>query len=295
MPDAVGCAFLYLETALHVGTSQQGYAIDLPIERDASGAPVIPANTLRGSVLATARKRRDKDEITWAFGSPPGSDMEKEGVLTFNPCQILLFPVRTYKGVFAWITSPQWLSAWQTAVGECGREGSMVSVPEPGDHEAVVAPQAPVLTESRTLIIEDFSFPVREAAEVAALGEWFGRHAMPQDSSYQFFRERLQNALVVLPDDVCRFLLRHRVPVTRRVAINPQTGVAEEGALWTEEFLPSETLFHTLIGTENRDTPPPVPVNGVSWLKQLELKHLQVGANRTLGDGFVRWTWLNGG
>jgi hypothetical protein len=33
-------------------------------------------------------------------------------------------------------------------------------------------------------------------------------------------------------------------------------------------------------------------VNGVSWLKQLEITRLQIGANRTLGGGLVRWVWI---
>lgn len=295
MPDAVECAFLYVETALHAGTAQPGYAIDLPIQRDPSGIPLIPTSTLRGSVLASARSLREKDEIAWAFGSPPGSDAEQEGVLTFSPARILLYPVRTYKDVFAWITSPQLLSAWRAAMTECGGDVSTSSIPEPGEHEAMVAPQAPVLAESQTLVIEDFSFPARQAPEVVALGEWFAQHAMPSDPSYQFFRNRMQSTLVVLPNEACHFLLQHRIPVTRRVAINPETGTAEEGAFWIEESLPSESLLYTLVGTENRGTPPPVPVNGVQWLKQLGLTHIQMGANRTLGGGFARWTWFDGG
>jgi CRISPR-associated protein Cmr4 len=147
----------------------------------------------------------------------------------------------------------------------------------------------------QTVIIEDFSFPARPADEVAAWGEWFAHKALPQDAACAFFRERLSVGIILLPDDGCRFLLRHRVPITRRTALDPHTGTVQEGALWTEEFLPSETLLYTFVGTEDRGSVPPVPISGVSWLKRLDLTRLQVGANRTLGGGLVRWTWLNGG
>jgi CRISPR-associated protein Cmr4 len=295
MPDAADGVFLYLETALHAGTGERGRVADLPIARDGSGRPILPASTLRGSVLAAAKKFRPRDEIAWAFGSPPGSETQNEGVLVFHLAGLLLFPVRTYKGVFAWITSPEWLSDCRTAAEGYGLQLSLPSVPQPAEHEALVAPQSPGLTGQGTLVIEDFSFPVREADEVSALGSWLAGRGVPQDPLYGFFRERLGRAIAVLPDEACRFLLQHRIPVTRRVAIDPQTGTAREGAMWSEEFLPSETLLYTFVGTEDRGHPPPSPVNGVNWLKRLELTRLQVGANRTLGGGLVRWTWLEGG
>jgi CRISPR-associated protein Cmr4 len=295
MPDAAGGVFLYVETALHAGMSQPGHVVDLPIQRDESGIPTVPGSTLRASVLSAAKKLRERDEILWAFGSPPGSEPDNPGVLTFNPSRPLLFPVRTYKGVFAWITSPKLLSASRAAAEQYGLKLAIPSVPQPGEHEAVVAKQAPSLTDHQKLIIEDFSFPAREAEEIAALGEWFARNAMPQDATYGYFRDRLAQGIAVLPDDACDFVLQHRVPITRRVTIDPKTGAVKEGALWTEESLPSETLLYTSVVTEDRGHPPPVPFHGVSWLKRLELRRLQVGANRTLGGGLVRWTWLNGG
>jgi CRISPR-associated protein Cmr4 len=295
MPDAADGVFLYVETALHAGTSQPGRVVDLPIQRDDSRVPVIPGSTLRGGVLATARKLRPRDEIQWAFGLPPDRETDRPGVLVFTLSRPVLFPVRTYKDVFAWITSPKLLSASRAAAEQYGLKIAMPSVTDPGEHEAVVAKQAPLLTDDRTLIIEDFSFPVREADEVSALGQWLAGNAVPQDGAFAFFRDRMEKRVVVLSDDTCDFLLQHRTPVVQRAAIDPTTGTVQEGALWTEESLPSETLLFTVIVTEKQGDPPPVPVSGISWLKALDLDRLQVGANRTLSGGLVRWTWLNGG
>lgn len=295
MPDAADCAFLYVETALHAGADEPGDAIDLLIARDAAGDPVVPETALRGSVLAAAKKLRAREEMLWAFGTPTGTETPQQGRLLFHAARPLLFPVRTYKGVFAWITSPARLAAWRTAAEQCGLDLSAPAAPQPGEYEAIVAPQSPLLTAHQTLIIEDFSFPAQENEEVSTLGAWLSQNALPQEASYRFFRERIRTGIALLPDDACDFLMRHRIPVTRRVAIDPKTGTAQEGALWTEESLPSETLLYTLVVAEKGEGVPQMSGDAVSWLKQLRFGRLQLGANRTLAGGLVRLTWLGGG
>ncbi len=97
---------------------------------------------------------------------------------------------------------------------------------------------------------------------------------------------------MLVPDEVFAFFLQHQTAVTQRVAIDPATGTAQDGAMWIEESLPSETLLYGFVSAEDRGHLPPVTVSGVSWLRQLEITRLQIGANRTLGGGLVRWVWI---
>ncbi len=112
MPRVAAGVFLYVETALHIGAGEPGRAIDLPLQRDEDGVPLVPESPLRGSLLAAVRRRCGKGQVVWAFGSPPGSEKPQVGVLSFSPMRPLLFPVRTYKGVLAWITCTSAVGAW---------------------------------------------------------------------------------------------------------------------------------------------------------------------------------------
>jgi CRISPR-associated protein Cmr4 len=292
MPNAAAGIFLYVETSLHVGTGEPGRAIDLPLQRDADGVPLVPASSLRGSLVAAVRRRCDKDQVAWAFGTPPGSERPQVGVLSFSPMRPLLFPVRTYHGVFAWVTCTSAVGAWLAEAETYGVAVNPPPVAPPGEFEAVVAPDCPVLTNRGTLIIEEFTFPVRQADAMRQFGEWLAGISLPEEPAYGFWRTRFPSCVVLVPDDVFAFFLQHQTAVVKRVSIDPATGTALDGAMWTEESLPSETLLCGFVSAEDRGHIPPVPVSGVSWLKQLEITRLQIGANRTLGGGLVRWVWM---
>ena len=292
MPSAAAGFFLYAETSLHIGAATPDRAIDLPLHRDEDGVPRVPESSVRGSLVAAVRRRCDRDQMTWAFGSPPGSERPQVGVLSFSPMRPLLFPVRTYKGVFAWITGTSVIAAW---MAEAEKHGVAISPPPlapPGEFEAVVAPDCPMLTSRGTLIIEEFTFPVRQAEGMRRLAEWLAGISLPREPAYRFWRDRFLNGVVLVPDEVFSFFLQHRTAVVRRVAIDPTTGTVLDGAMWVEESLPSETLLCGFVSAEDRGHVPPVMVNGVSWLKQLDITRLQIGANRTMGGGLARLVWI---
>lgn len=292
MPSAAAGVFLYVETSLHVGTGEPGRAIDLPLQRDEDGLPLVPESSVRGSLVAAVRRRCDKDQVVWAFGSPPGSESPLVGVLSFSPMRPLLFPVRTYQGVFAWITCSSAVGSWLTQAEKHRLAVDPPPVAPPGEFEAVVAPGCPMLTNRGTLVIEEFTFPVRQHDAMRRFNEWLAKISLPREPAYGFWRERFSGGVVLVPDDVFAFFLRHRTAVVQRVAIDPATGTALDGAMWTQESLPSETLLCGFVSAEDRGHVPPVAVSGVSWLKQLEIERLQIGANRTLGGGLVRWVWI---
>jgi len=296
MPKAADGAFVFVESSLHVGTSEQGRVIDQPNARDeATGYPMIPSGSLRGSLLAAARKRCPKEQIVWAFGTPPGSNVEQEGLLKFTPARPLLFPIRTLKGVFAWITCPATVVAWRAEIEAAG--GDVSELPQPvasGEEQAVrIAPESPAQTPDGKVVLEDVSFPTTADVDVLLLGQWLGDRAISQEPAYDFWRRRLARGIVVVADDVFSFFVQQRTPVVRRVAIDRRTGTAQQGAMWSVEMLPPESLLYTVVSADGEAIAGPVPRNAVNWLKGLAIARFQIGAGRTYGNGIVTWTWLN--
>ncbi len=157
-----------------------------------------------------------------------------------------------------------------------------------------VAPETPLLGSKGTLVLEELSFPVHVAEEVGALGSWLAAEAFPDDPVFDYWRQRVERGVVLLPEEVYRFFVIHQTQVMRRIRIDPSTGTAAHGSLWTEEYLPPETLVYALVGVNMPDTPPAGIKDAaglIDWVRRLAPGALQLGSGRTVGHGIVRVRW----
>lgn len=296
MFDAAECMFLYLESSLRVGDGAGQTEIDLPIQREsATNYPLVPASSLKGVLRARARSQQAPAELFALLGSEPESDAVLPSCVVISDSVPLLFPVRSLTGLFAWVTSIETLSRFVrdlTVYGVKNLKPPPLPTLEPA--AAGVALEAPVLGTGKTLVLEELSFPVRELAEVAALGAWLAENAFPDEPVFQYWRQRAAGGVVVLPEGAYRHFVTHGTQVTPRIRIDPRTGTAAEGSLWSEEFLPPETLLYAMAGANLPAEPPSYLKKGsdlIDWVRGLVPGHLQVGSGRTLGHGIVRVRW----
>jgi len=305
MFDAAECVFLYLEAGLHVGSGEEGLVADLPIQREpATGYPVVPASSLKGTLRDRARLQRATPELLALLGSAPESDDRQPSWIVLSDALPLLFPVRSLRGLFVWITSADIWARFQRDVTAYGVKGLPVPpLPALPPETAGVAPAAPFLTSKQTLVLEEMSFPVQAAPEMADLGAWLAEHAFPDDPAFAYWRQRAAQGIALLPEGAYRYFVEHGTHVVPRIRIDPQTGTAAHGALWTEELVPPESLFYALVGVQapqqkdgSRETEIAggqlkAPAAALDWVKGLAPSYLQVGAGKTLGRGLVRLRW----
>lgn len=97
--------FVHALSPLHAGTGQGVDVIDLPIAREkATGIPFLPGTTLKG----VFRDGCENDDIRKRVFGPDtsGDPSEHAGSVTFTDARLLLMPIRSLRGVFAWATSP---------------------------------------------------------------------------------------------------------------------------------------------------------------------------------------------
>lgn len=298
MSNSAQCLFLYLESPLHVGVGEPGVDVDLPILREpVTGHPLIPGSSLKGSLRACAQRQRSAAEVEAAFGSTPDSEERSEGCLIFSDARPLLYPVRSLKGLFAWITSPDVLARWQRDTTIFGLNVAP-PVPAPPENAAGLTRDSALLTTQQTIVLEDLSFSGHSLDPVSDLADWLAEQAFPDAAVYDDWRRRLRRGLAVLPDEAFRYFVEQTTPVMTRIRIDPATGTAAEGALWTEEVLPPETLLYALIGAEAPERPAgsrPGADEALDWLQGLTLDDWQLGAGRTLGRGLVQVRWSGGG
>jgi CRISPR-associated protein Cmr4 len=300
---AAECLFLYLESSLGVGSGEPGVAVDLPIQREtATGYPMIPGSTLKGVLRGQARVQQAGPELLRLLGSVPETEDRQPSCVVLSDGLPLLFPVRSLRGVFAWVTSAE---AWARLGRELASYGVKLApppLPVPAPDAACVAPGTPLLTARQNLVLEELCFAAQPAPELAALGAWLAEHALSDEPVFEYWRQRAAHGIVVLPEDYYRYFLEHGTQITPRIRIDPRTGTAAEGALWTEEFLPPETLLFALVGANLPEAPdggaaPPLPgkmkkaADILDWIKGLAPVHLQLGSGQTLGHGIVRVRW----
>jgi CRISPR-associated protein Cmr4 len=293
---AAECLFLYLESSLGVGSGEEGVEVDLPIQREAAtGYPLVPASTLKGALRACARRQQAAPDLLRLLGSAPESDEKQASSVVVSDALPLLFPVRSLKGLFAWVTSRE---VWSRFPRDAAAYG--LKLPPPPAPPALpaetagVAPDTPLLGSKQTLVLEELSFPAQTVEGLGALGGWVAEHALPDDPVFDYWRGRAAHGVVMLPEGAYRYFVEHGTQVTPRIRLDPRTGTAAAGSLWTEEYLPPETLLYALVGA-NLPEPAPAKVKKagdvLDWVKGLAPAALQLGGGQTLGHGLCRLRW----
>jgi CRISPR-associated protein Cmr4 len=249
--------FLYAETPLHVGSGSALGAVDLPIQRERmSGLPMVQGSGVKGALRAELKSELEQPIYKALFGREPpsgqGPDQEddKAGAISVLDARLLLFPMRTVWGGFAWVTSPMVLERLARDLELAGEPAgkSLAELRPDGSGACLVAPGS-AIAKGGKLFLEDFEYEAKESSALAPLATWLGKHALPAVSSYDPFRSRLPAQLAIVADDELKFLASHATEVTTRVRIDDKTGTVADGALWTEEALPAESLLWSVVFT----------------------------------------------
>lgn len=319
--------FIYAETSLHAGSGVALGAVDLPIQRERmSGLPLVQGSGIKGALREQLREAlREIDptpEHLWLtlFGHEPRKNGQDEqemfaGALSLTDARLLLLPVRTVVGGWAWATCPMILDRLLRDL-ETVKAGELKwakAAPEEG--RAYVDKSCTVLA-SEALLIEDLEFEATREAEVSELATWLQNNAFPAQNgapSYDAFRKRLPGQLVVLADTDFKFLAEHATEVVTRIKINSSTGTVDEGALWTEESLPSETILYSIalfsngrrpLQSNKKDSEPKEPKRKDYSAEALrghlhdacgKRPRIHLGGDRTTGRGLVAIRATKGG
>lgn len=310
--DPASILFLYAETPLHVGSGSALGAVDLPIQRERmSGLPMVQGSGVKGALRAELKPMKgDKEAIYKALfgreapsGQGPDQEEDKAGAISVLDARLLLFPMRTVWGGFAWVTSPMVLERLARDLELAGEPAgkTLAELRPDGSGTCLVAPGS-TIAKGGKLFLEDFEYEAKESAALTPLANWLGTHALPAVSSYDPFRSRLPAQLAIVADDELKFLATHATEVVTRVRIDDKTGTVADGALWTEEALPAESLLWSVVftaderperpkaGKEGGDTREPYKAQKLRDELAKELQkttRLRIGGDRSVGRGIV--------
>ena len=277
--------FVHAISPLHAGTGQGVGVIDLPIAREkATGIPFLPGSTIKGVFRDAC-----EDEATCIHVFGPKTDRAEEhaGAVTFTDARLLLLPVRSLRGVFAWTTSPLLLR--RLARDAKGMPGLPASVPIVGNDESclVTEQNSPLKINSiNKVILEDLRLNPDFNAEAKNWAEWIGQKLYPQDAQADLLAR-----FCVISDDALSFLLETATEITARIRIDDEKKAVAQGQLWYEEALPPETVLvsmavaSTIKSKDGVETKPEFVFNTITPLCD---NTLQFGGKATVGRGLCK-------
>lgn len=303
MFEAQSMMFVYVETPLHAGTGSGLGAVDLPIQRERiTGYPIVQATSVKGRLRAASDPARNggirlsPDEHLGIFGPETGNASDHAGALSVGDARILLFPVRSLAGVFAWTTSVDALARFWREAQMIGLKLDWELPAEPLADAALVCSAA--LKAGVSVVLEEFSFKPDEtqAEKIKRIAEWLVCNALPKSDEYGYWRKALREKLCVLPEDAFRDFLLYATEVQTHIRLNPDKKTVATGALWTTESLPVDTLLYApLMATKSRK--PGVDLSGAQILqkvRELGLVRIQLGGDETTGQGMVALVFVGG-
>jgi len=335
--------FLYCETPLHAGSGSDLGIVDLPIQRERhTGYPKIESSSLKGALredfesneheVTVAGKSfkvndglRPKSKgvgigkpLTLAFG-PEGDEAHEAhaGALAFTDARLLLFPVKSMKGVFVWITCPAILRRLERDMrlvdeykdfridgipDDLSQADASFAAWESNCNAEIPGADVAILEEYTFALITSYKdkIKVKENAQGTekGLGAYLSEKLAIQDN---YLNEKMKADILVLSDDDFRDFVEMSTEVITRTKIDNETGTVQKGGLFTEEYLPSDSLMYSMVMSapvfQKSDDRAKCDIKEADEVMEYFSKGLrpiiQLGANATLGKGLLRTTLLN--
>lgn len=280
----------YAETPIHMGSGQSVSYVDLPIQRERhTSFPVLWASGIKGVIRnLTLREWNDKDKVNTIFGPDPEDAFDFASCISITDAKILLYPVRSVRGVFAWITCPFVLKRFREDLKAIGVDFEInyqkIDVP---DDKVLIANDNLKIQNKNTVALEEFLFEAEVNDEVKELARKL-KELIPAND----LTNHLENHLAIVSDNVFKDFVNYAVEIRTRIRIDQAKGTVKEGALFSEELVPSESVFYSLLFIKDSFNPNN-KINAENVLFEInnlfsKYSLLQLGGDKTIGRGFVR-------
>ncbi len=299
-------------TPLHVGIGRAGGAVDLPVQRDSFGYPVIFASSLKGAIKTQAY-HNDSSLMKCLFGPEPGDEEKYSSPVSLTDARLFFMPIRSAKANPVLVTSPKMVGDSLdllnlTAYLKEGEGNGLKRIrkalqslegvnPELG--EAYLLGEEPKvnLGGRKEVIIGGERFIARDISSVKA-----DDLNSLKDLIISAFKPLIPGRVVVLNDDDALRILNKGIIRVARIRVDRDRKVVERGGLWTEEHLPVGTTFISGVLTSMKRYEYGGCRGNGSNLGQTDLlsefskalklandeRYLVIGGKESIGKGIVR-------
>lgn len=236
------------------------------------------------------QKIKFQQALELSFGPEDAGSSAHAGALGFTDARVLLFPVKSMKGVFAYVTCPLVLERFREDLEICRQTGGIISHFFENQEVPVLETisDAGKLAIGAKIILEEYTFEVRVDETTKKFACWLQEI---------LDLEEVGKKLVVLSNNDYRDFVHLSTEVITRTRINDETGTVQQGALFTEEYLPQETILYALAlaapvfskekGIFGKKNGKPEAMRVLDFFGTGLPEIIQLGGNATLGKGIV--------
>lgn len=277
-------------TPVHAGIGQDLGIADMPIQREKhSNIPKIEASTLKGSIKSYLyRKYTDDEERKQLYKIFGGEDGEaSSSLIGFTDAKLLLFPVKSMSDFYKLITCPYIISRWLEDLMLNGEEESDFNVDNYSMEDGTAISLGD--NEEDTFLLEEYVFSANRRSDTLN-----GKIDELKKLFQSIKGVNLDKVLILSNSDFSEMISMHTEIITRN-KIDIDKGVADKTGLFTEEYLPAESILYFIVletgrfqsgegGKEDKNS----KNNSIDYYKGKIGSVFQVGANLTIGKGFVR-------
>jgi CRISPR-associated protein Cmr4 len=299
--------WIHAITPLHVGSGRGVGFIDLPIMREkVTGWPLVPGSAVKGVMrehfsrkFTGDKKEMDQDKkdlINAAFGKQDKDDENQSsnsnaGSLVLSDARIVCLPVRSLYGTFAFASCPLVLERLKRDLDLTLHESKPIE--KSFEDDEIVVTEGSKVERNGKVLLEDLDFDIiTDSGETDHWSDLLAKLLFAENPAWQsIFKERF----VILSNNCFNFLSKTGTEVNARIKIKQETKTVEDGALWYEEALPSETILAGLVWCDKDYSGKKIKEEYLfkTFCPEKDL-NLQIGGKATVGKGRVRCLFTKG-
>jgi CRISPR-associated protein Cmr4 len=241
----------YAQTPVHMGSGTSVSYVDNPIQREKhTDYPILAGSGIKGVIRDLAERIwNDKNKVNVIFGPEDGAE-EFASCISFTDAKILLYPVRSVRGVFAYITCPYVLRRFKNELSSL----EMDSLPEiseldskKDDNKIFVCRDSELKIDNNKVALEEFVFDVDNSKNIDELANILSKFLPDEIKKEDFFKKHF----AIVSDNVFRDFTKYAIEIRTRIRIEQSTGTVAQGALFSIELVPSESVFYAFLFITN--------------------------------------------
>jgi CRISPR-associated protein Cmr4 len=254
------------------GNAELNSPIDIPIAREIhTKHPFFPASGLKGSLKRSLiNSMIDNVVLKTLFG-----EEDKIGSLSITDAKLMAFPICSIYGVFGWVSCPLVINQFYQRFDSRRTLNKLES-----DDQIILMEGSDIKRNGKVILDQIVLIPQDTHEDIESLTR--ALDPLISDKVNAFLKTKFIKDIGIISDELFTIITKHNTDIQMRTKIDEHTGVVQSGALWSEEYLPENTLLYGFIHLTNN--------------KQKDLferantnfnGYFQIGANETIGKGYV--------
>lgn len=267
---------------VHAGSGVELGSVDMPIQKDPNtNLPKFESSTIKGS-LRNHLKNNNEINLNDIFGT--GNDNNEEssdknaGKVSFSDAKLLFYPIKSDEGFYKLVTCDFILKNFfdlsRLSDESCKLEYNFTTT---------TGKYFPITKQNKNnsdIYLDSYKFSFENNSMTDSLASYLN----------DTFTNGEPNKFIIINDsDFIDLIEMNRFIITRN-KIDEFTGTTAVGGLFTEEYLPDETILYALF-YENELAEKCDDLLGKIFK---QCKYFQLGGNASLGKGIIELKQLGG-